>query len=506
MNTGNNKKTNIVISAGLNIIRKACMIAFPLISYSYATRVLGRSGIGIYEFALSIVNYFALLAALGTVNYAVRDGAKLLKSHVDVKDPKRSELDDFVSEVFSINLLMTIISYIILFVVVEFVPVIKGYKAAILIASISILFTTFAVDYINSLFEDYLYLTVRYIVVQIIAITALVVLVKSSDDLYLYIAISIFATVVNGILNYIYVHRYVKIRFTFNLNLSKHALPVFILFCNNIASVIYLNSDVTILRIMTDEETVGLYGVASKIYMMIKELMNAAIFVTIPRFSMYVSDKDSDAYDRYREGLKNLLLPLLAIVTPACAGLFCLSKDIIYIVSGEAFLGASVALDILAVAMFFAVTACFLAFAIIMPYKLEKYFLVSTSLAAVVNMILNIVLIPYLGMPAVAITTLIAEIMVFIMLFVIASGKVKIINLIKGRDIMAIMAGSLAIVLVCVLMNSFAAPVFGESGPLRILGTLITVVISLIVYMLVLCLFKSSLLTLVRGFIKKNEG
>lgn len=495
------------VSAMLNIVRKACMIAFPLISFSYASRVLGTEGMGIYEFSLSIVNYFALIAALGVTNYAVRDGAHLIGQHNQehAQGVKVSKLDDFASEIFSINLIMTFVSYALMIIVVECIPFISGYRIAIYISGLSILFTTLSVDWINSLFEDYLYLTLRYIVVQTIAIIMLLAMVKTPEDIYKYITISIFAGVVNGVLNFVYVRRYVNIRFTLKIKLKQHAVPIFVLFCNNIASVVYLNSDVTILGLLTDDHNVGLYGAASKVYTMIKELINAAIFVTIPRFSMYVAQSDNSADDtRYIEGLKSLLTPLFTILTPACVGLVFMASNVICIVGGNAFLDGAAALKILAVAMFFAVLACFLAFAIVMPHKLEKYFLCATSLAAVINIVLNFIMIPVVGMPAAAITTLIAEIMVFIFLGIVSYKKVRLSELLAGRDIISVCLGSLVVAIVCSIIGRMELQYVAAGGIKLILFTLVNVVISVAAYMIVLIVMNNSTIKMLAGVVKKK--
>ncbi len=53
-------KKNLV----LNAIKTLTTILFPLISLPYATRVLGKGGLGDVTYAESIVSYFALFAAL----------------------------------------------------------------------------------------------------------------------------------------------------------------------------------------------------------------------------------------------------------------------------------------------------------------------------------------------------------------------------------------------------------------------------------------------------------
>lgn len=499
MRAGNPNNKNIAVSAALNIVRQACMIAFPLITYSYATRILGTGGIGIYEFAQSIISYFALIAALGIANYAVRDGAKYIKQ-VKESGKASEKLNDFVSEVFSINIVMTVIAYCILAGAVCLIPLLRNYSVVIMIMSLSILFTTLSMDWVNSLFEDYLYLTIRYVAVQLVAILGLVVFVRTESDLYKYAAISIFGVVATGTMNFVYIRRFVKFRFTFKMNLAKHMIPIFILFCNNIASVVYLNSDVTILRILTDENTVGLYGVASKIYTMIKSLMNAAIFVIIPRFSMYVSQGDNEeARQKYKDGLKNLLAPLMAVLAPSCVGLYFLAEDVIRIVAGEKFVGGADALKILSVALLFAVMACFMAYAIIMPYKLEKYFLISTSVAALVNIMLNFAIIPVIGLNAAAWTTLLAEVMVFVFLAATAYKKVKLSEIVALKDMVSVALGSIAVGIGCMAIGVIHVP-----GSF-IIKTVITIVVSVCVYAFVIVICKNSVVGMILNY-KKARG
>ena len=61
MNEGISLKKNYIF----NLILTAANLLFPLITYSYASRVLMPAGIGQASFASSVVNYFAMFAQLG---------------------------------------------------------------------------------------------------------------------------------------------------------------------------------------------------------------------------------------------------------------------------------------------------------------------------------------------------------------------------------------------------------------------------------------------------------
>lgn len=65
---------------------------------------------------------------------------------------------------------MTVITYGILIILLISWPKLVSYKKIVVIQSVQIVLTTLGADWINSIFEDYLYLAVRYIVIQIISI------------------------------------------------------------------------------------------------------------------------------------------------------------------------------------------------------------------------------------------------------------------------------------------------------------------------------------------------
>ena len=61
----------------MNILLKVSSVLFPLITFPYATRILGADSYGRVGFAISVVSYFALLASLGIPSYAVRKCAQV---------------------------------------------------------------------------------------------------------------------------------------------------------------------------------------------------------------------------------------------------------------------------------------------------------------------------------------------------------------------------------------------------------------------------------------------
>ena len=135
-------KKSIGINMILNVLRQTLTVIFPLITYPYALRILGVVNIGKVNYGSSIITYFSMIASLGIGTYAVREGAK--------RKNEKQELSNFANQVFTINIISTLISYLILFFSLRYVGILTTYTKLILIQSLTIVFTTMGVDWIKS--------------------------------------------------------------------------------------------------------------------------------------------------------------------------------------------------------------------------------------------------------------------------------------------------------------------------------------------------------------------
>lgn len=143
------KQKSISFNSFIFSIKSILTVLFPLITYPYALRVLGVNNMGRYNFINSIIGYFLLLGSLGIVSYARRDGAIIRND--------KKELSRFASEVFSCNMILTVISYIILISCIFSVEKIRNEYILALVLSLAMFLTVFGVEWIYSVYEDYIY-------------------------------------------------------------------------------------------------------------------------------------------------------------------------------------------------------------------------------------------------------------------------------------------------------------------------------------------------------------
>ena len=441
----NMRQKNLGVNAVLNMIRQGLSVLFPLITYPYALRILGPVGIGKVNYSSSIVRYFSLLAMLGVTNYAIREGAKR-------RDDKQ-KLNCFINEVFSINIITTVFSYLILLLTILFIPRFRDYRMLMLLQSISMILTTLGIDYINAIYEDFFLITIRSIVTHIVSMGLLFLFVKTPDDYYMYALLSV---VTNGIIcisNLFYCRRYVKLSFSLKNNWKTHLKPMLILFANTLAIYIYVSVDTTMLGWIKGDETVGLYTASVNVYSILKNILAAIYIVAVPRLANFIGKNDKQGYKSLST---EVLCYLIILLIPVGVGVICIAPEIMAFMGGEEYSASILSLRILGIALVFSIFGGFMTACINITLGREKETLTATIISAIINFSLNLVVIPRFSLYGAAATTLFSEAFVFFFCFFRIPKKETIFDTKKIiRCIIDALIGVLSIVFISIVLNRF---------------------------------------------------
>lgn len=432
-------KKSVSKNAVLNTFKQIVSLVFPMITFPYASRVLGVESLGKYNFSASIVSYFSLLVGLGISTYIVREGAA-------VRDD-RDRLENLVGEVFSINLYSLVISYVILILCVFSLNRLRPYAALIFILSVQTVFAVFGRGWLYSIFENYFYITVRTVVFQFLSVIVLFLFVRDSNDIIGYCIFSIFGSIGSDILNIVDSRKFCRFKFFLKPSL-KHLKPILLIFSTSVSVVIYVSSDTTILGMLCNDYSVGLYGVSVKIYNIVKQVAAASLIVTLPRFAYYIGQGDKQSFD----GLFNKTLQMLLTITlPIVVGVCVVCREAVIVVAGAEYREAYISLFLLSIALVFNLFAYVIGYGILIPMKKEKVFFIATVLSAIVNVVLNLWLIPHYQQNAAAFTTIISEALVAILCAFYARKHIHIEF--SARISVAIAFGLIWIIVVCLFLK-----------------------------------------------------
>ena len=137
--------------------------------------------------------------------------------------------------------------------------------------------------------------------------------------------------------------------------------------------------------------------------------LKADYLIAVPRMAYYIGN---ECFEKARAFGRNVLDGMFLICVPTLCGLFFTSDLVIKVFSGGEFIRAATPLRILSIALVFAVFANFYVNCILMALKKEKVIMTAAVISAVVNIVLNVLLIPFFGENDAEFTTVCAEVII----------------------------------------------------------------------------------------------
>lgn len=386
----------------MNAVLTVSSFIFPLITFPYVSRILLPEGTGKVSFATSVVAYFALFAQLGIPTYGIRACAK-------VRD-NTEELTRTVQEIFCINIIMTAITYVVFFAALEFVPRLRAERSLFLIVSTTLLFNAIGMDWLYKALEKYTYITLTSILFKFVALVAMFALIHQKSDYVIYGGISIFASSASNVCNLLNVHRYIQIKPVGNYHFKQHLKPILIFFAMSCATTIYTNLDTVMLGFMKTDVDVGYYNAAVKIKNVLLGVVTSLGTVLLPRASYYIENGEIEQFRK----ITKKAIEFVFLIAPSLALYFILfAKEGIFFLSGDAYASAILPMQIIMPTLIFIGLTNIMGIQILVPLGREKVVLYSEIAGAIVDLVLNALLIPHMASAGAAIGTLVAEMAVW---------------------------------------------------------------------------------------------
>lgn len=375
---------------------------FPLMVYPYVSRVLGVANIGACNFVDSIVEYFTILSMMGMNTIGIREIAKCKND--------QQKLDNVFSQLFSLNTLTTITAIIILIIATNIVPKFAPYKDLLYIGVGKLFFNYMLINWFFQGLENFKYIAARTIFVKILFVISVFLFVKTETDVKLYYFLVALTWAGNGIINFIYAKKYVSFNFTLKINKAIIG-SFFILGVYWFMNSMYTTLNVAFLGFATNDIEVGYYTTANKLLTVIMTMFTALTSVMVPRVSVALKSNDnSEAKALIRKAINALMLfaiPLIFFVFP-------FSQELIYLMSGKGYEGATTPLQIMTPLFFLVGYDQIIVLQTLLPMGKDKDILRNSILAASVGIISNIFLTLNFGKNGSAIVLILAELSILL--------------------------------------------------------------------------------------------
>ena len=371
------KQKSIKVNFFMNALLTMSSVVFPLITSSHVARVLGPNGTGIVDFVYPMVMYFSMIAQLGIPTYGIRVCAK-------VRDDK-VELSRVVQELLIINMITCALAYICFFAAIALVPQMQEQKTLFYILGSLILLNTIGVEWLYKGLEEYSYITIRSLIFKVIVLICIVTMIQKESDYVLYGALFIMAQVGSNIVNFLHLHKIIIIKPVGGYHFKRHLKPIMSFFAMSIATTIYTSVDTTMIRFMKGYAENSFYSQSVKIKTALVNVVTALGAVLLPRASYYLE-----------KGLEDEFLRISR-------------KASILFLFGDQYTRSITAMQLIMPTVFAIGLSNILGIQMLIPMGRENVVVVSEIVGAVVDVIINALLIPKYGASGAAIGTVTAE-------------------------------------------------------------------------------------------------
>ena len=386
---------NFIMNAALSI----STFLYPLITYPYVTRTLGAEYYGKVIFATYVVNWVTMFAQLGIPTYGIRacaacrnDEAKLRKT---------------VREILTLNLITALLVYAVFLLLIMLVPRFREDPVLFLIVSVPVLLNAVGADWFFKGLEEYGYVTFRDTLFRILSIVLLFLLVHSERDYRLYALTTAVAGGGPAVLNYLNARKKLGgFRDGTATDWQRHFRPVMTFFMLSVAITIYTSMDVVMLGFLSSDAEVGYYGAATRMKGIAVSFVTAMGGVLMPRVSNYLAEGKKE---EFRDLVTRNFAFVFLIAAPMA--LYCtgMADQVILLLSGERFQGAVLPMRAISITTLLIGISNVTGMQILVPSGRERLTTISTVWGAVVNLIVNLTLIPRMGAMGAVTGTVMAE-------------------------------------------------------------------------------------------------
>ena len=390
---------------GLQTLYQILNTIVPLATSPYLSRTLGAEKIGIFSYTSSVVSYFVLFGMLGTMNYGTRKIASL-------KDDKKERGKIFL-EIYILQLFISLLFVFLYLIYLKFFC-----KDNLNVATVQLLAIMTCLLDISWLFfgmENFQIIVSRNIIIKLVVTFMIFFYIKTSSDLRAYTLIMVGSNFFNQLILWTFLKRLIIFQKVKLKDILSHIKPNIILFIPLLAMSIYHAMDKTMLGLLSTYEQVGFYYNADKIINIPLCIINGVGTVMLPRMTMLFKEKS-------REEAENFFLLSLEIIiiasTAMCFGISAIAKEFVPVFFGKGYDECIILIMLLSPVLIIKAVSNTVRTQYLIPLKMEKFYIKSVILGAIVNIIFNALFISKLGALGAVLGTLLAELIACIWQFI----------------------------------------------------------------------------------------
>lgn len=316
-----------------NFLYQIFVMIVPLILSPYLARVLGATNLGIYSYIYSACSIISTISMIGTYNYGTRQIAY-------VRNDKNA-VRQIYWDLFWLRVLLGGAGIAVYYVI----ACVSEYTIYFMVFSGWLIAGIFDPSWMFVGIEEMGPTVLKNFVVKLVSVLLIFVFVKGTSDLWKYELIMGGTMLISTVVLLFQAQRYIGGGIKKASNLKGHLIGSLSLFLPQIASLFYLQVDKVMLKMLSDNiNQVSFYDQAEKIVTVPLTFITVLNTVMMPRIANEYALQNNEKISLLlaKSGKTAVMMAF-----PMAAGLFCVARGLIPWYLGDEFLPTATAIMIL---------------------------------------------------------------------------------------------------------------------------------------------------------------
>lgn len=389
----------------LQYISKILSTILGLVSIAFVTRYLGSTGFGHYS---TIMGYLVIFATISDLGLTLTLPQMLGNSQWDDKT--------IISNIFTMRILSISVFLIVACIIIFLLPYDPIVKTGTVVTTLSFFFMAVAPAFVGYYQKTLkmIYPALGEVFNRVVLIIGIFLTIYFDWGIYGILIAVIFSNLTHFLIVYFPTRKFFRTTLAFDKIVWREAWqktwPIALSITFNL---LYLRLDTPILALFRDADEVGLYGSAYKVIDVLTSFPFIFAGLLLPLLSRFWQ---SENYERFKELVQHGFDSMSMLAFPIIVGVMFVANDAMEFIAGAEFRQAGSILKLLIWAQALIILNVVFAHAIV-AFNAQKKTIWAYAVSAFVGIICYLVLIPKYGAIGAAITTLITEALVALLVF-----------------------------------------------------------------------------------------
>ncbi len=279
------KKNKVSINYLYNMAYQVLTFLTPIVTAPHLAKTLGAENLGIYNYTYSIVYWFILFGTMGISLYGSKEIAKV--------SDDREKLSKKFSEIFSLQILCTIISLTIFYIVFSIFNF--EYKIVFLLQGVMLIPSALEITWLYTGLENFKKTIIRGFIIKILLVLGIIFLIKNQNDLHFYVIFLAAMNTIGSLMIWKGIKKILDFRIPKLRDIIRHFQQNIILFIPQISATVYSVFDQTMIGLLYNNVSeVGFYSQAHKLINMVLYIVTTIGAVMLPNIVRKRKEHDDD--------------------------------------------------------------------------------------------------------------------------------------------------------------------------------------------------------------------